>query len=259
MSAASIYVVTHTPSLRHYVGKTKQKPQRRWARHAYLAKTSPLGRLHRAIAEHGIEEFVFNVIEEHASEDDAFEAERFWIAFFRSNVDGYGFNLNSGGEGGRTHSAEARASMALLKVGNRLSLEHRRRIGVASASRERAPHSDETRRKIGDANRGKVRDATFRQRVADVHRGRAKSASAVEKVAAAHRGSKRSPETCARISDAKRANMTDEKRALMAQRRREWWARRRAAGLPPPPANGPAAIKARRVAAMHAWLDVDEQ
>ena len=98
-----IYIIQYTEDRRIYVGQSC-RPQNRWSAHKSIARKCWLGHnpsncfyIHRAMAKYGIDNFVFQTIEEHESQKSADEAEVFWIDFFQSRIRGKGFNLVPGG------------------------------------------------------------------------------------------------------------------------------------------------------------------
>lgn len=91
---AHVYVITHLPTKRHYVGKSVC-PAVRWRSH--ISDRSSY--ISRAIQKYGKKEFTFQVVESFASESEAYLEERWWIEFLRSNHPGEGFNLHPGGMG----------------------------------------------------------------------------------------------------------------------------------------------------------------
>lgn len=62
----------------------------------------------RALRAHPTTEFQYYVIETFDTEDEAYDAEGWWIEFLRTNVPEYGFNIRGGGEhrGYRVASAQ---------------------------------------------------------------------------------------------------------------------------------------------------------
>lgn len=92
----SIYVIQNIHTLDVYVGQTKH-PKKRWQNHRYFARH--LGKktrhVHRRMNAEGVENFRFTVIEQHTTQEDADDAEAFWIEFFRANQGGY--NVADGG------------------------------------------------------------------------------------------------------------------------------------------------------------------
>ena len=130
-----VYVIRNQVTCKVYIGQTKN-PKGRKAGHWCAGRTgNPDTLLYRSMRKHGVENFSFEVIEECA--DEAIdERERFWVAHFDSFNPEKGYNLTSGGEGGKEFSNE--------------SCEKIRQKAL-----KRQSPSEETRRKIGDATRGK--------------------------------------------------------------------------------------------------------
>lgn len=91
-----IYIVQNKQTLKVYVGLTKS-PEVRWRTHKRNAKKGKHTRFYCALRSYGIDNFEFQVIEEHKNKEDCAVAECFWIEFFRSWDPDYGYNLNHGG------------------------------------------------------------------------------------------------------------------------------------------------------------------
>jgi group I intron endonuclease len=215
--AQHVSVITHTPTLRHYVGKAKD-PKRRWGVHVGTAlgrSKRPKQHIHDAIAKHGVDQFSFQVIESFETEAEAYEAESFWIEFLRSASDKDGFNIALGGLGGMIPGDRVRAKISATHKGRVLTPEHKAKIGAASR-RPRRPLSAETKAKIGEANRGRRASAETLARMSKAATGRRQTAESIEKIRRANLGSIRSPEVCAKISAAKKGR---PRKALSAEGR----------------------------------------
>jgi len=128
-----IYVIQNKLNNKIYVGKTSN-PIRRYAEHRGIAngaKPREYSLIHAAIKKYGIDNFIFSVIEEWENEQDSYNAEEFWIEFFRTDVSKFGkeagYNVNAGGRGaksgalnpmfGKTHSPEVKAKMSAQRSG----------------------------------------------------------------------------------------------------------------------------------------------
>lgn len=130
-----IYVLQNKINLKIYVGKTHD-PENRFMAHLYAASGNTTNKylVHRAIKKYGQDNFSFQTIDEFDNEKDALEAEKFWIEFFRSDVNrfgsGYGYNLTAGGEGisGLKHSQEAKDKVSNANKGRVFNLETRKRM-----------------------------------------------------------------------------------------------------------------------------------
>jgi group I intron endonuclease len=137
-----IYLINNLVNGKIYIGKT-YNPTRRWIMHRNFAKkNSSVPRfnypLYKSMRKNGISNFRFDIIETHQLEEDALEAEKWWIAYLRS-LGATLYNLTDGGEGtsGRQHSEETRRKISQSNMGNQSrfgqtnSTEHRAKISVA--------------------------------------------------------------------------------------------------------------------------------
>lgn len=102
-----VYLITNAVNGKVYVGKTNDL-RARWIQHRYEARklrgrrthTSPI---HLAINKYGEESFTIEPIEMCASHDEAYEAEAYWITWYRAFDGRWGYNASLGGEGSGGH------------------------------------------------------------------------------------------------------------------------------------------------------------
>jgi group I intron endonuclease len=134
-----IYILQNKINLKIYVGKTYD-PESRFMAHLYAASGNTLPNkylIHRAIAKYGQDNFIFQTIDEFDNEKECLEAEKFWIEFFRSDVNRFGsecgYNLTAGGEGisGFKHSQEAKNKVSIANTGRVFSNDTRNRMSAA--------------------------------------------------------------------------------------------------------------------------------
>jgi group I intron endonuclease len=138
-----IYILQNNVNFKIYIGKTND-PNKRYKEHLYITNSNTYNNkhlLHKAISKYNIDNFSFQIIEEHEIEQDCLEAEKFWIEFFRSDVNrfgnDYGYNLTAGGEG-----------ISGLK------------------------HSQETKDKVSKANKGRIFSSITKQKMSRSHTGK---------------------------------------------------------------------------------------
>lgn len=113
-------VYKHTsPNGNVYIGITCQPPQKRWKSGGRGYKNNK--HFWRSIQKYGWENFSHEILFDNLNKLDAAEKEKELISFYRSNNKQNGYNVSSGGDGGR----------------------------------EGVPLSDDAKRKIGNANRGR--------------------------------------------------------------------------------------------------------
>ena len=93
-----VYTITNVADGKVYVGKSAM-PAKRWEQHRNVARAGKKGRLYDALREDGAAAFEFMVVEECASEDASFAAERAWILRLSANDPSHGYNVTAGGNG----------------------------------------------------------------------------------------------------------------------------------------------------------------
>jgi len=129
-----VYIIQNILNNKIYVGKTN-RPLKRFAEHNVISNNinhRGFGLIHRAIRKYGKHNFTYQIIEEWYDEQNAYDAEEFWIEFFRSCVTKFGkncggYNLDVGGAGaksgplnpmfGKTHSPKTKAKMSAQRKG----------------------------------------------------------------------------------------------------------------------------------------------
>ena len=100
-----IYKITNKINGKVYVGQTNRGLETRWREHKSRAGCHYTSHLYSAIDKYGIDNFIFEKIEEIA-EEYLDEKERFWISYYDSNNPQKGYNLTIGGQGKRNYNIE---------------------------------------------------------------------------------------------------------------------------------------------------------
>ena len=100
-----IYKITNTVNNKVYIGQTNRSLEIRWREHKSRAGCHYTSHLYNAMDKYGIDNFIFEGIEE-ATEGHLDERERFWISYYDSSNPQKGYNLTIGGQGKRNYNAE---------------------------------------------------------------------------------------------------------------------------------------------------------
>jgi hypothetical protein len=137
------------------------------------------------------------VIEE-SDENCGFDAEKFWIAYFRS-IGSRLLNLTIGGEGtlNFSHSEETKKKIGQSHRGKRLTDAHRailrnrvvtpeQRARISSSLKGRGP-GIETAKKISQTLKGRKRPDEVRAKISAGHKGKTLSAEHIAKVSESKR------------------------------------------------------------------------
>ncbi len=232
-STSYVYVVTNTVNGKQYVGQTTYSLERRWRAHVHDAKTQKtvVPVFIHALRKYGSDVFAMRALRAlpagtTKAARDAIEAS---LIVELGTLVPNGYNLRTGGSHGRLH-ADTKAKISVGNKGKRRTPEAReryrqvrlnetpevRRYRLAKQKGRSAQpgvvermnlarlrsgkwfHSDEIKRKISAALKGR--------------KPHPNNAAALRK---AHLGAKRSPETCARISAAIRAAYEGRRKATV--------------------------------------------
>lgn len=118
-----------------------------------------------AIKKYGWNNFDHEIIASNLTEEEACNMEKTLIKGFNLQNSNYGYNINNGGK--------------------------------------KASLSEETKKKIGDALRGRIISEEVRKIYSEAHKGYKPTKEQIEKAAASNRGRKRTPEQIQRIREAK--------------------------------------------------------
>lgn len=106
---------------------------------------------------------------------------------------------------GRVVSPEARAKMSAARTGKKLSPE-------ALAARPVPKFTDETRRKMSEAGRGRPKSEEHKAKIGAANRGRTPSPETKAKISAGNKGKKRSPEVREKLSAARQKYLFQQAR-----------------------------------------------
>ena len=159
--------------------------------------------LRHAIKKYGRENFTRSVLKFAHNRAHAFEMEA--VVVTRSFVKSpHTYNCSLGGVG------------CLLPDGH--SEEHRRKIGEANKGKKGRKHSEEHRRKISEANKGKVRSEETKRKMSEAKKGSKHTAEARRKMSEALKGRKHSEETRRKIGEGNKGKKhSEEHRRKMSE------------------------------------------
>ncbi len=205
-----VYRATNLVNGHFYIGYTGRGLKGREKAHRYAANGGKGHRLHRAIAKHGQENFVFEVVADFDGDEDLaklYECEA--IAKYQPQ-----YNLTYGGEGG-TLAEESRKKIGDANRGRKMPPSHGEKRRAFLTGRK---HTPEAKEKIRQANLGRV-SAT--KGVSPSAETRAKLSTANKGQVPWTAGKHHSPETRAKMSAWQVGRkLTDEHRASISEARK---------------------------------------
>lgn len=165
MDACYVYSLTF-PNGKMYIGLSKH-PEKRWRQHEKNSKIGVKTPLCDAIRSFGFESIEKKVL----LETTCYLArihERHCIARLGTRAP-FGYNLTEGGDGGNM-TPEVRKRISLKRLGTKLSVEHRAKISASSRSKE--VMTEAVRAKISAATKGKKRTAETRRKISEIQKGK---------------------------------------------------------------------------------------
>ncbi len=211
---SGIYIIIHSSGTKLYVGSALRFTQRHGEHQRMLRRSAHENdHLQKAWNAHGPEAFTFVPLFVCAPADLLYYEQRA-MDFYKQKVGWrqmYNSNPHAASGLGRIKSPEERAKISARLIGNKYTLGYsptpETRAKIAEATRRRnlgSKMSEETKKKIGDANRGRVPSAETRAKMSAANKGRKLTPNQIAGLARASRmrGKHHTEEAKAKISRA---------------------------------------------------------
>ena len=186
-----VYKITCIPSAKSYIGISIHEPEKRRIRAHLSGKGNRY--IANAVKKYGKDAFTYEILEENVFPQLLPDLEIAYIKKFNT-VKPNGFNLTYGGEQNKKPSDETR-----------------RKMSEAQKGKKRSPHSAETRRKISESHKGKPRSKEHSENISRALKGKPSW----------HKGKKRSKETCEKIGRASKGRVPANKGKPRTEQERE--------------------------------------
>lgn len=162
------------PNGKRYYGITKQRPEHRWNNGKGYNTNQYFT---NAINKYGWDNIQHIVLHEGLDEDEAKELEQYMIQWYNTANRSYGYNITLGGESasGYTHTEEARKKISEAGKGRQMSEETRKKMSEA---------------RLGEKhhNFGKHASEETRKKMSEAHKGRIVSEETRQKLSKARKG-----------------------------------------------------------------------
>jgi len=134
-----VYIIKNLINQKVYIGQTKNFANRK-AGHLYAVERKIDRPLYRSINKHGVDNFLFEIIENDISDETINEHEQFWVLHNDSFNPEKGYNLTSGGNQGMNVSEETRKKLSEAHKGKKLSQKHIDAIKRGNLKRNEEKH-----------------------------------------------------------------------------------------------------------------------
>jgi group I intron endonuclease len=178
-------------------------------------------KLHYAIRAHGEQAFRVELITFTATQEMANWLEAHFIAHHDSIRTGY--NIREAGAAGRL-SEETKRLMGNAHRGKTISEDTREKLRIANLGKKYGPRSKEARTKMSEAQRGRTFSLEARSRMSAAHLGNKHTPETRAKMSVSHKGIIISAETRAKMIASRKSASPEERRI----RGEQMWTARRA-------------------------------
>jgi group I intron endonuclease len=156
-----LYTIKNVTDSKVYIGQTV-RPERRWSQHkVYAQHVLPIQYIHRAIAKHGIENFVFEIIAVCKTQENADYVEEELIKQYDSRNKDKGYNVAPGGK----HAWNVGLPSELQPMFGRHHSEESKKKSSSSNTGKKKPHSRQWSSKISKIMVG--RQITWAQKISE--------------------------------------------------------------------------------------------
>lgn len=192
MFGGEVYIAQCIATKKSYIGITTKGYRNRWKRHVQDAASGSQTALHRAIRKHGENGFQLAVLMKPESIERLKQAEVWTIEHLKTMAPN-GYNLTRGGDGviggifPESWYAAVRAAAERRRGVKRLP-EVIAKMSAAQRGRKRPTISEETRKRMSEAQKGRKMAPEAIARTAEKLRGKKLSAEHCAKLSDAHKG-----------------------------------------------------------------------
>lgn len=207
LAQSGIYSLQNLETLKRYVGSSADVRRRKRQHLGLLRGNNHTNyKLQGDWNLFGEDCFSFELLEAVPNREDLLVREQFWMNRFESaTADGYNIAMFAGGAHGFPTPQEVRDKISASLKGRPFTEDRKARIKAARQLQIMKPMSEETKKKIGDAHRGRKHSEEFKRAISARQIGRRLTPEAIAKTTAANTGRKHSPERRAKFSEASKA------------------------------------------------------
>jgi group I intron endonuclease len=194
----TVYIHINKINNKKYIGITSQTVYERWRTNGTGYKSQVF---YNAIKKYGWENFEHTILYEQLSKKEAENKEIELIAKYKSNNKKYGYNIDNGGNCTGTLSEETKRKISEAQKGKVVSEETRKNISIGRTGIKCSPLTEDHKRKISESNQGQIRPDSVKHNISKALVGRKLSEQHIKNRTKSQTGLKRTEETRKNLSD----------------------------------------------------------
>ena len=198
-----IYRATNTVNGKMYIGKTVKTLEVRKREHLNSAKRGVETIFHKVIRKYSEQMFRWDILAVAGNEEVLMSLEKKFIYLYNTYA-GSGYNMTEGGDGvsGLVCSEETRRKLSEANKGKKASEESKRKMSEARKGRKL---SEEAKKKIGEVHKGRKLSEEAKKKIGEVQKGKKKhSEESRKKISEFNKGKLTSEETKQKMSEARK-------------------------------------------------------
>ena len=180
------YVYMHVNKInqKKYIGLTSKTPSERWGKNGSGYKYNKQPAFNRAIEKYGWDNFEHIILFEGLSEDEACKKEIEYIEKYKTQDPEFGYNIQPGGQLGNQglkFSNETKRKLSDAHKGKELSEEHKKKISDSMMGRKPPDKTEDGIRRLREFNTGKALSEETKRKISQTLTGIKRSPETLQK------------------------------------------------------------------------------
>lgn len=167
-----------------YIGITKMSVNKRWGRDGSGYRTNKQPLFYRAIQKYGWDGFEHIILYENLSKDEACDIEIKLIKEHKTQDPNFGYNIQPGGQLGNSgvkFSEESKKKISDAHRGKKLTDEHKQKISEGCKGHRPCAHSEASKENLRQINTGKVLSEDTKHKISQTLTGIKRSQETLQK------------------------------------------------------------------------------
>ena len=210
-----VYKITNTVNQKSYIGISIREPEKDRIKDHLSGNGNRI--IARSVKKYGKNVFTYEILEANVFDEFLPDLEVAYIANYNT-IAPHGYNLTSGGDNHKKLSEETRKKISEARKGKTFSVETRKKISEANKGKK---HTAKTRQKMSETRKGQPCTDETRQKISQAKKGSTRTTEHLRKLSEKRKGSTLSAQTRRKISNTlKGSTLSEETRKKISEARK---------------------------------------